>query len=103
MLPKGLCGRLEETRHAPSTFLPKKRPGEYPAEKNTRRDVLTEGHLALSYPGFSKNFALHGIHLLDFSGKKMKGSSLFGHEFKAGPDLATLPDPICRFLAPHIL
>ena len=57
----------------------------------------------MSYPGFSKNFALQGIHLLDFSGKKMKGSFLFGHELKAGPGLATLPDPIRRFLAPHIL
>lgn len=33
----------------------------------------------------------------------MKGIFLFGHKRKAGLDLATLPDPICRFLAPHIL
>ena len=53
------------------------------------------GHLAL--------FLNMGIHLAFFSGKKMKGSFLFGHERKPGPDLATLPDPIRRFLAPHIL
>ena len=35
--------------------------------------------------------------------KRMKGIFLFGHKRKAGPGLATLPDPICRFLAPHIL
>ena len=44
-----------------------------------------------------------GIHLAFFSGKKMRGSFLFGHERKARSGLATLPDPICRFLPPHIL
>lgn len=53
------------------------------------------GHLAL--------FLYMGIHLAFFSGKKMKGDFLFGHEHKAGPGLAMLPNPIRRFLAPHIL
>lgn len=45
----------------------------------------------------------HGYSLGHFFGRKMKGSFLFGHELEAGPGLATLPNPICRFLAPHIL
>lgn len=43
-----------------------------------------------------------GIHLPCFR-EVDEGDFLFGHKRKAGPGLATLPDPICRFLAPHIL